>query len=98
MLRGREYGPADGACVEISDSFALGFGREGFLVASRVHAAGEPDAEDARAFVRFLARRGRIADAGAGLRDSVALARARKSHAVVREADGVRRLRRIWIA
>ncbi|HTR03546.1 MAG TPA: hypothetical protein VMN82_10160 [Thermoanaerobaculia bacterium] len=97
VLRGREYGPADGAAVELSDSFALGFGEEGFLRASRVRPADDGDAEDARAFVRFLARRRRIADASAAP-DSVALARARKSHAVVRDADGVRRLRRVWIA
>ncbi|HTY40613.1 MAG TPA: hypothetical protein VMH79_01935 [Thermoanaerobaculia bacterium] len=98
FLRGREYGPADGAAVELSDSFALAFGAEGFLRASRVAPAGDRDAEDARAFVRFLARRGRIADASSAPPDSVALARARKSHAVVRDADGVRRLRRVWMA
>ncbi len=97
-LHGREYGPADGACVEISDAFALGFGPRGFLLASRVHPAGRDDAEDARAFVRFLARRGRIAEAARHPPDSLTLARERKSHAVIREEDGVRRLRRIWIA
>lgn len=97
-LRGREYGPADGACVEIADAFALGFGETGFLRASRVHAADERDADDARAFVRFLVRRGSVAAVGRGAPDPVALARERKSHAVVRDPDGVRRLKRIWIA
>jgi len=97
FLHGAEYGPADGAAVEISDAFALGFGESGFLEASRVHPAGDRDAEDARAFVRFLARGQRIADAGA-LPDTLSLARKGKSHAVIREPDGARRLRRIWIA
>jgi hypothetical protein len=98
FLHGAEYGPADGAAVEISDAFALGFGASGVLEASRVHPAGESDAEDARAFVRFLARAHRIADAADAWPDSVRLARDRKSHAVIREPDGVRRLRRVWIA
>jgi hypothetical protein len=98
FLHGAEYGPADGAAVEISDAFTLGFGASGFLEASRVHPAGDGDAEDARAFARFLARGQRIADAGAASPDSVRLARDRKSHAVVREPDGVRRLRRVWIS
>ena len=98
LLRGREFGPANGACVEIADGFALGFDGGGFLRASRVHAAGDHDEEDARAFVRFLVRRRRIAEVGGFAPDSVALARERKTHAVVRDPDGVRRLKRIWIA
>ena len=98
FLHGAEYGPADGAAVEISDAFALGFGPSGFLEASRVHPAGDEDAEDARAFVRFLARGRRIADADGAPPDALHLAREGKSHAVRREADGVRRLRRVWIS
>ena len=98
FLHGPEYGPADGAAVEISDAFALSFSPRGFLRASRVHPAGDRDEEDARAFVRFLARLRRIAGEGEDAADSVRLARERKSHAVVRETDGVRRLRRVWIA
>jgi hypothetical protein len=98
FLHGAEYGPADGAAVEISDAFAFGFGASGFLEASRVHAAGDRDVEDARAFVRFLARAERIADASREHPDSVRLARDRKTHAVLREPDGVRRLRRVWMA
>jgi hypothetical protein len=97
FLHGPEYGPADGAAVEISDAFTLSFSAGGFLRASKVHPAGDRDEEDARAFVRFLARRGRIA-AETEDADSVRLARERKSHAVVRDNDGVRRLRRVWIA
>jgi hypothetical protein len=63
-----------------------------------VHRAGDRDAEDAGAFVRFLARTRRIADVTDTIPDSVRLARDHKSHAVVREADSVRRLRRVWIA
>lgn len=98
FLHGAEYGPADGAAVEISDAFALGFGPSGFLRASRFHPAGDGDADDARAFVRFLARGDRIAAADGARPDSMRLARERKSHAVIREPDGVRRLRRVWIA
>lgn len=98
FLYGPEYGPADGAAVEISDAFVLAFSPSGFLRASRTHAAGDRDAEDARAFVRFLARQRRIAGDAEDASDSERLARERKSHAVVREPDGVRRLRRIWIA
>ena len=98
FLHGAEYGPADGAAVEISDAFALGFTEAGTLSASRVHNAGEDDADDARAFVRFLARRGRIAPATSAPRTSAELARAGHTHEVVLEEDGVRRLRRAWIA
>jgi hypothetical protein len=97
VLRGKEYGPADGAAVEISDAFALSFSDEGFLRASRAHPATERDEEDARAFVRFLARRNRIAEVSDRFPDSRPLAREGRSHAVVREDDGVRRLRRVWI-
>lgn len=98
FLHGSEYGPADGAAVEISDAFALGFTEAGTLSASRVHRAGEDDADDARAFVRFLARRGRIAPTARAASNSVELVRSGHSHEVVLEADGVRRLRRAWIA
>lgn len=98
VLHGAEYGPADGAAVELSDGFALGFDASGFLAASSLHAAGDRDADDARAFVRFLARGRRIADARGADPDPLALARTGNSHAVVRERDGVRRLRRVWIA
>jgi len=98
MLRGAEYGPADGAAVEISDDFALGFGPSGFLAASNVRVARDRDEEDARAFVRHLARLGRIAASSSRRPDSLTLAKRRRTHAVVREADGVRRLRRIWIS
>ncbi len=98
FLHGPEYGPADGAAVEISDAFALSFGEAGFLTASRMHPASDLDEEDARAFVRFLARRNRIAPSAGGPPDSSRLARDGKSHAVIRDPDGVARLRRIWIA
>ncbi|HYX21462.1 MAG TPA: hypothetical protein VFA98_11515, partial [Thermoanaerobaculia bacterium] len=97
-LSGREFGPADGACVEIADGFALGFDGGGFLRVSRVHPAEDRDVEDAKAFVRFLVRRRRIAEVAGFAPDSLALARERKTHAVVRDPDGVRRLKRIWIA
>jgi hypothetical protein len=98
VLHGPEYGPADGAAVEISDAFVLAFAPSGFLRASRTHPAGDRDEEDARAFVRFLERQRRIASDAEDASDSERLARERKSHAVVRGPDGVRRLRRIWIA
>jgi hypothetical protein len=98
VLHGPEYGPADGAAVEISDAFVMAFAPNGFLRASRTHQAGDRDEEDARAFVRFLARQRRIASDAEDASDSERLARERKSHAVVRDPDGVRRLRRIWIA
>ena len=98
FLHGPEYGPADGAAVEIADAIAMDFGDGGFLRASRVHRAGAPDEEDARAFVRFLARLDRIADAGDAEPDSRSFAKAGKTHAVVRGPDGIRRVRRVWIA
>ena len=98
VLRGTEYGPADGAAVELSDSFALAFEGSGLLRASRFHPASDRDAEDARAFVRFLARRRAIADEAEGRAATRRLAREGKSHAVVREDDGIRRLRRVWVA
>ena len=97
VLRGPEYGPADGAAVEISDSFALAFSESGFLRASRMHAASSHDADDARAFVRFLARRRAIADEVEAGAPTPRLVREGKSHAVIREDDGVRRVRRVWI-
>lgn len=97
QLSGAEYGPADGASVEISDSFAVAVERSGYVTASRVERAGPEDEEDAREFVRALARTGRIA-AEDGPLDSPALYREGKSHVVRREADGVRRLRRVWVS
>jgi hypothetical protein len=98
FLHGPEYGPADGAAVEIADAFAMAFGEDGFLRASRVHRAGSRDEEDARAFVRFLARRQRIADAGDAEPDSRSFIREGRSHAVVRGPDGIRRVRRVWVS
>jgi hypothetical protein len=98
LLRGTQYGPADGAAVEISDSFALAFSESGFLRASRMHAATSRDADDARAFVRFLARRRAIADDVEAGAPTPRLVREGKSHAVVKDDDGMRRVRRVWIA
>ena len=98
FLHGPEYGPADGAAVEISDPFTLEFSEAGFLRASRIYGAGPDDEEDARAFVRHLARMRRIAETTDRFPDSRPLALERKTHAVVREEDGVRRLRRVWIS
>jgi hypothetical protein len=98
FLSGPEYGPADGAAVEISDGFELGFGEKGYLEASRVHRADDAEEADARAFVRFLARRRRIAAESGRPPVAETLAREGMTHAVVREEDGVPRLRRIWIA
>ncbi len=98
VLRGSEYGPADGAAVELSDSFELAFAESGFLRASRMHPASDRDAEDARAFVRHLARRRAIADEVEGRAAIRRLAREARSHAIVREEDGIRRVRRVWIA
>lgn len=96
FLSGADYGPADGAAVEISDSFAVAVEESGFVTASRVERAGPEDEEDAREFVRALARTGRISEDTS--LDSSALYREGKSHVVRREADGVRRLRRAWVA
>jgi hypothetical protein len=96
FLDGPEYGPADGAAVEISDSFSLELTETGFVTASSVYTARGEDEEDARAWVRFLAARGAIAAEGETA-DPPALFRQGKSHAVVLEEDGVRRLRRVWV-
>ena len=98
FLHGREYGPADGAAVEISDSFAVDVGESGYVTASTVVRAGDDEEEDAREFVRTLARRERIAGDDAASADGPALFREGRSHYVARERDGVRRLRRAWIS
>jgi hypothetical protein len=95
VLSGPEYGPADGAAVEISDSFAITLEDGGYLAASRIERAGAEDEEDAREFVRTLARAGRIAPDDA-THDPSELYRAGRSHFVRSETDGVRRLRRAW--
>jgi hypothetical protein len=98
FLHGPEYGPADGAAVEISDSFTVAVAESGYVTASRVGAAGGEEEEDAREFVRTLARRDRIAGDGAEAADASFLYREGRSHFVARERDGVRRLRRAWIS
>jgi hypothetical protein len=95
VLSGPEYGPADGAAVEISDAFDVGVDESGYVTAARVERAGPEEEEDAREFVRALARASRIA-AEDEEHDPARLYRAGKSHFVVRENDGVRRLRRSW--
>ena len=95
VLSGSEYGPADGAAVEISDSFSITLEESGYVTASRIERAGAEDEEDAREFVRTLARAGRIA-ADEAPRDPALLYREGKSHFVAQESDGVRRLRRAW--
>jgi hypothetical protein len=95
VLSGAEYGPADGAAVEISDSFTVAVEESGYVTASRVELAGREEEEDAREFVRTLARTERIAPE-ATTADPARLYREGKSHFVVRERDGVRRLRRAW--
>lgn len=98
LLHGPEYGPADGAAVEISDSFTVAVAESGYVTASRVEPAGGDDEEDAREFVRTLARRDRIAGDGSAPLEASSLYRKGRSHFVVRERDGVRRLRRAWIS
>ncbi len=98
FLSGPEYGPADGAAVEISDSFTVAVNESGSVAASRVEIAGMEEEEDAREFVRTLARSDHIADASDGPPDVVRLYREGRSHFVARESDGVRRVRRAWIS
>jgi len=95
VLSGSEYGPADGAAVEISDSFDVALEESGYVSAARVERAGPEEEEDAREFVRTLARNDRIA-AEDEEHDPARLFREGKSHFVARESDGVRRLRRSW--
>ena len=97
FLSGPEYGPADGAAVEISDSFTVAVDGSGYVAASLVEIAGSEEEEDAREFVRTLARGGRIAGDDP-LPDVERLYREGKSHFVARESDGVRRVRRAWIS
>jgi len=97
FLSGRQYGPADGAAVEISDSFSFAFAEEGYLTASAAYPAADRDGEDARAYVRFLAERDRIAQSEKAP-NALELFQQGKSYVVVPEEDGVRRLRRVWIA
>ena len=98
FLSGPEYGPADGAAVEMSDSFSIAVAESGYVTASQVERAGNDDEEDAREFVRTLARLGRIAGDDAPSVDAPVLYREGKSHFVARERDGVRRVRRAWIS
>jgi hypothetical protein len=95
FLSGPEYGPADGAAVEISDTFSVAVERSGYVTASSVERAGAEEEEDAREFVRTLVRMRRIADESSTT-DPDILYRERKSHFIARESDGVRRLRRAW--
>jgi hypothetical protein len=98
FLHGREYGPADGAAVEISDPFSFHYDAHGVWTASRVYRSGDGDERDAREFVRRLASAGRIADAGRVLPDARSLIPQGKTHVVLEEEDGVRRVRRAWVA
>ncbi len=97
VLSGPEYGPADGAAAEISDSFTVAVEESGYVTAARVETARPEDEEDAREFVRTLARLDRIAPDGDAPPDSARLYKEGKSHFVSRERDGVRRLRRAWV-
>jgi hypothetical protein len=98
VLSGPEFGPADGAAVEISDSFTVAVEESGYVAASLVETAGPEEEEDAREFVRTLARNDRIAPDDDSPANAARLYREGKSHYVARERDGVRRLRRLWIS
>jgi hypothetical protein len=98
FLAGADFGPADGAAVEISDSFTVAVAESGYVTASRVDLAGVEEEEDAREFVRTLARQNRIVGDEATPPDPARLYREGKSHFVARERDGVRRLRRAWVS
>ena len=69
----------------------------GYVTAARVESAGADDEEDAREFVRTLARLGRIAPEDGTESDGRRLYEDGKSHFVALERDGVRRLRRAWV-
>ena len=98
FLFGPEYGPADGAAVEISDSFTVAVDGGGYVAASNLETAGPEEEEDAREFVRTLARRDRIAADDEAPPNVARLYLEGKSHFVARESDGVRRVRRAWIS
>jgi len=98
VLSGPEYGPADGAAVEISDSFTVAVEESGYVTAARVESAGPEEEEDAREFVRTLARLDRIAADDDAASDTARMYKEGKSHFVSLERDGVRRLRRAWVA
>ena len=99
FLHGPEYGPADGAAVEIADAFALAFGEQGFLRASRVHRAGAPR-RGGRARLRPVPReaepdRRRERRRAPTRPRSSAPATAMRWCAV---PTAIRRLRRVWIS
>jgi hypothetical protein len=98
VLSGPEYGPADGAAVEISDSFTVAVEESGYVTAASVESAGPEEEEDAREFVRTLARLDRIATDDDAALDTARMYKEGKSHFVSLERDGVRRLRRAWVA
>jgi hypothetical protein len=98
VLSGPEYGLADGAAVEISDSFTVAVEESGYVTAARVESAGLEEEEDAREFVRTLARLDRIAADDDAASDTARMYKEGKSHFVSLERDGVRRLRRAWVA
>ncbi|HEY3171331.1 MAG TPA: hypothetical protein VGK86_02035 [Thermoanaerobaculia bacterium] len=98
VLSGPEYGPADGAAVEISDSFTVAVEESGYVTAARVESAGPEEEEDAREFVRTLARLDRISADDDAPSSSARLYKEGKSHFVSLERDGARRLRRAWVA
>jgi hypothetical protein len=98
FLSGPEYGAADGTAVEISDSFTVAVDASGYYAASHIDTAGPDEEEDAREFVRTLARGDRIAADDGNPPDAARLYREGKTHFVVRESDGVRRVRRAWVA
>jgi hypothetical protein len=98
VLSGPEYGPADGAAIEISDSFTVAVEESGYVTAARVESAGPEEEEDAREFVRTLARLDRIAADDDAASDTARMYREGKSHFVSLERDGIRRLRRAWVA
>lgn len=98
VLSGPEYGLADGAAVEISDSFTVAVEESGYVTAARVESAGPEEEEDAREFVRTLVRLDRIAADDDTASDTARMYKEGKSHFVSLERDGVRRLRRAWVA
>jgi hypothetical protein len=98
VLSGPEYGLADGAAVEISDSFTVAVEESGYVTAARVESAGPEEEEDAREFVRTLVRLDRIAADDDAASDTARMYKEGKSHFVSLERDGVRRLRRAWVA
>jgi hypothetical protein len=98
-LKGKQFGPADGALIPVQDGLVLSVASAGTLTASHLYRAGLDELKAIRDHVQKLAQRDRIYDSKPGDElDLMHLITRRQPYYISYDAAGNKVVRRAFVA